>query len=177
MKRFKDFLQEADIIKFPGPKKPEEPIKTSQSTPVQTLSKDEMREHVSSIENKVNDIIKSSGRHLETPTLSSSYGTDRKSHPDIYTQLSDHIHRPSEEIDSNPELAKRKRNFAVQHYNNNKDAIHSGISSALSSLEKHREEDLDNAQGRTHDVLIRRAYDIPMTQLKNTQNRLKGLDG
>jgi hypothetical protein len=173
MKRFKDFLQEADIIKFPGPKKPETP----KGPPVQMWSNDEIKAHAADVGDKVNKIIKSSGRHLESPTLSSSYGTDKRSHPDIYTQLSDHIHRPSEEIDSNPEVAKRKRDFAVEHYRKNRNTIHAGIDSALKELEGHREKDLEDVQGRAHDLMIRRAYDIPMTQLKNIQERLRKLDG
>lgn len=172
MKKFKDFLQEADIIKFPGSKKPETP----KGPPIQTLSKEEIKAHADEVENKVNSLIKASGKHLETPTLVSSYGTDRRSHPDIYTQLHDHIFRPSSEIDSNPEIAEKKKQFAIQHYKANRDSIHKNIDSTLETLNRSRENDLDNVQGRTHDVMIRRAYDIPMTSLQRTQERLKTLD-
>lgn len=172
MKRFKKFLKEADIIEFPGPKKPE----TSKGPPVRTWSKDEIKAHAADVEDKVNSLIKGSGRHLETPTLISSYGNDKISHPDIYTQIYDHIFRPLNEIDSNPEIAKKKSNFAIQHYKANRDAIHLGIDSVLSTLDKSREKDLENVQGRTHDVMIRRAYDLPMISLKKIKERLKTLD-
>lgn len=172
MKRFKEFLEEAEIIQFPGSKKPETP----KGPPVRTWSKDEIKAHAADVEDKVNSLIKGSGRHLETPTLTSSYGTDRRSHPDIYTQIHDHIFRPPNEIDSNPEIAEKKRNFAIQHYKANRDAIHAGIDSALSTLDKSREKDLENVQGSIHDGRIRSAYRVPMISLQKIQERLKTLD-
>ena len=145
MKRFKDFLQEADIIKFPGPKKPAIPT-TKEEPEYQTKSMDDIRADGRWLNNEIDKIATKHGRRFETPTLANPFGKNR---PDFYTQL--HHHLFSGDSESNP-------SFAKQHLANNKEEIHKSMSDALSEIENNREGWLKHTGGHAVARKIGRAH-------------------
>ena len=158
MKRFKDFISEADVIDLESrrkkPKPKPEPVSKPTKPDVDTSS---LKTKIGHINKEAQSIIATDKKpSWHTPALANQYkGSDV--HP--LEQLHQHMTASLEDLHPDPEIAKQRKEFAHKIYNDNKKEIHNHLDSLTDKLEKLRNHHIGNAGSSTERVMIKKAFD------------------